>query len=132
MNLVWITVSRFPNTRPKFFKGEPRDRKKIVTVKMSNQYLLYLQQFQTIICRECEYGITKKGVRLHFLRHHQEIALKERQELDDYVKNFDAREVKDVKSPSKEVIAIEGLKIHEGFIYTFEECNHLRFILKSI
>ena len=36
-----------------------------------------------IICCEYKYRITKNGICLHFLRYHKEIALKERQELDD-------------------------------------------------
>jgi hypothetical protein len=96
------------------------------------QHLLYLQQFQTIICRQCQYGITKDGVRLHFERHHQAIALKRRRELENYAKEFDVCEAKDVNSPSKEIKAIEGLKIHEGFVCRFNGCNHSCVKLKSI
>lgn len=96
------------------------------------QYLLYLQQFQTIVCCECEYGVTKNGLRLHFERHHKMIPLKERRELENYVQNFDVLEVKNVPTPSQEVGIIEGLKVHKGFVCTHKECNHLHTTLESM
>lgn len=99
---------------------------------MSEQYILYLQLFETIICRECQYGITKDGIRLHFSRHHQMIPLKQRRELENYVLNFHVTDIKNVVTPIKEVNAVQGLKIHEGFMCTWKDCGHLRGTVPSI
>jgi len=98
----------------------------------SESHLLYLAQFQTMVCRACEHGLTKHGLRLHFERHHGEISLKERRELENYVKDFHIAETEDVQSPLTKVGIINGLKIHQGFICTSEGCGHLRTTLKSI
>ena len=92
----------------------------------SEQYILYLQSLQTIVCQLCHFGIAKGGIRLHFERHHKSIPINERRALEEYIKQFNVCEIKSVERPSREITAIEGLKIHEGFICMWENCSHLR------
>jgi Orsellinic acid/F9775 biosynthesis cluster protein D len=99
---------------------------------MSEQYVFYLEQFQSIVCRECQYGITKGGLRRHFERRHNSIPVKQRRDLETYIKQFDLREVKETQDPLNEVNPIEGLKIHEGYMCTVQGCHHLRTTLMSI
>ena len=48
------------------------------------------------------------------------------------MKDFDIYKVKDIKNSLKEVIVVEGLKIHEDFVYTFDKYNHSCIKLISI
>ena len=99
---------------------------------MSEGHLLYLPSFQTIVCQTCEHGITKRGIRLHLERHHMDISLKERRELENYADDFHIAETTEVQSPLTTVEIIKGLKLHEGFICTSEGCSHLCTTLKSM
>ena len=99
---------------------------------MSEQHLLYLPQFQSIVCRVCNYALRKDSIRRHFERYHKDIPLKQRRELEDYVKDFDIREIKEIQNPWTEVPEVIGLKVHEGFMCMFEGCHHLRTTLMSI
>jgi Orsellinic acid/F9775 biosynthesis cluster protein D len=99
---------------------------------MSLQYVLYLDEFKVVICRQCEYGITKGGIRLHFERHHTSIPVKDRRALENHLLSLQIAEVKDVKAPVTAVEFIKGLKIHEGYMCAAEGCHHLRTTLVSI
>jgi hypothetical protein len=92
---------------------------------MSQGYILYLEPFQTIVCRECQFGITKGGLRLHFRRHHKSIPIKVRRELENHVENFSIADLKDISVPMTEVNMIEGLKVQEGWICTSKGCGML-------
>jgi Orsellinic acid/F9775 biosynthesis cluster protein D len=90
------------------------------------RYFLYLEDFHVIVCRICQYGIPKDGVQLHLRRHHKnEIELSVRKELETHVRTLVLWDVSDIQSPAEEVNAIEGLKTHEGFICTVQDCNKL-------
>ena len=52
--------------------------------------------------------------------------------MENHVKDLDVRPIKEISNPPTEVAAIEGLKVHEGFMCTFGGCNHLRATLTSI
>ena len=99
---------------------------------MSEQYLVYLPHFHVIACRECQHGINKNELQKHFRVRHKHININARKKLNDYIKNLDIWEVKDVITPIKEVKVIKELKIYEGFICDAMECGHLRSTLKSI
>ena len=99
---------------------------------MSEQYLLYLSEFETVVCRECKYGITKDGVRLHFRRHHKEVSLRKRQTLEIYAQTLNVRETRNVSTPMEQVTAIGGLMIHKGFKCTSVNCDHLCTTVESM
>src|SRR5436305_2186391 len=79
-----------------------------------NEYINYNQHFEVLICRICKTGIT--GIHRHFARNHQsQISLKIRKEIDEYVADLILRSVKHVSTPTREIKAIEGIEISEGF-----------------
>lgn len=134
IDYVCITVSKLPNLESEK-KINRIVKKKLAKINhsMSEQSLLYLEQFRTIICRECQYGITKGGIRLHFRRHHRDIPLEQRRELESYAQTFDITETKDVQHPTEEINVIEGLRIYEnGLMCVWSGCNHLRSTLTSM
>jgi len=81
---------------------------------MSNEYILYNQYLQVIICRGCEVGITD-DVFLHFQRYHQVIPLESRKAIVVHTNGLIVQPIKDVKIPIQEMNAIEGIKLHPGF-----------------
>src|SRR5436305_6797425 len=99
---------------------------------MSEQYLLYLSEFETVVCRECKYEIIKDGVHLHFQRHHKEVSLRKRQTLKIYAQTLNVRETRNVSTLMKQVTAIKDLMIHKEFKYTSVNCDHLCTTMKSM
>src|SRR5262245_47850768 len=99
---------------------------------MAEQYLLYSNEFHTIICRECQYGIVKGNIQRHFRRFHKNIELHIRRQFMDYVKNLEIWDQNDIQIPNEEIVAVGSLKVYQGFICTVENCGHLRTTLTSI
>jgi hypothetical protein len=91
---------------------------------MLDQYIIYNQDFEVLICRICKAAVT--GVHRHFARTHQEISLEDRQEIDEYVEGLILRPVEQVSIPTREIEAIEGIEIVHGFRCTAElECREV-------
>ena len=91
---------------------------------MLDQYIIYNQDFEVLICRICKAAVT--GVHRHFARTHQEIPLEDRQEIDEYVEGLTLRSVEQVSIPTREIEAIEGIEIVPGFRCTAElECQEV-------
>jgi len=99
---------------------------------MSEEHVLYLNDFHAIVCRECRHGIAKEKLQRHFRMFHKNVELHVRRELDNYVRGFEVWDIKDVPVPKEEVDAVEGLKVYEGYICTVEGCKHLRGTIESI
>ena len=93
---------------------------------MSERYLSYIAEYHVLICLSCRHCISKTGLRLHFQRRHRDLPLRVRRELEDHVENLDVWRKTEVSHPSQTIPAIEGLKVQEGFICSYDErCNHL-------
>ncbi len=99
---------------------------------MSKQYLVYLPHFHVIACRECQHDINKNEIQKHFHIRYKHININVRKKLNDFIKNLDIWEVKDVIISIKEVKVIKELKIYKEFIYDATRCGHLQSMLKSI
>ena len=80
---------------------------------MLNEYIIYNKQFEVLICRICKAGVI--GVHRRFARTHQvEIPLKDRQEIDEYVRDLTLRSIEHVFTPTREIKSIEGIEIVPG------------------
>ena len=99
---------------------------------MSEQHIIYLAEFKAIVCRQCQYGISKDGLRKHFFREHEQLRLNVRKELEKYVETLDLLEPPKVQVPMREIKPIEELKIQEGFICTVGQCTYLAGTPRSI
>jgi Orsellinic acid/F9775 biosynthesis cluster protein D len=102
-------VIRFPHQRGVInnaFRNITREPH--VSMDMSEQYLLYLNDFGVIVCRECQHGIVKGNIGRHFRMFHKNIDLCVRRELTEYVKDLEIHERKYVQTPTREVMAVEG------------------------
>jgi len=63
---------------------------------------------------------------------HKNIELRVRRQFSEYVKNLEIGETIDVETPTQEIVPVEGLKVHNGFICTVEGCRCLRTTLTSM
>jgi Orsellinic acid/F9775 biosynthesis cluster protein D len=63
---------------------------------------------------------------------HGDIDLRVRKQLTEYVKDLEIDETRDVRTPIREIMVVEGLKVHHGFICTVGSCGHLRTTVASI
>src|SRR5436309_15920482 len=103
-----------------FTRGKKR-KKNCANLKiffiMLNEYIIYNKQFEVLICRICKAGVI--GVHRHFARTHQvEIPLKDRQEIDEYVRDLTLRSIEHVFTPTREIKSIEGIEIVPVFKFT--------------
>jgi Orsellinic acid/F9775 biosynthesis cluster protein D len=95
------------------------------TFKMDDigSYVTYDEGLETLICRSCQYGLNPNGVRRHYRRCHKELPLKIRNKIIEWCDMLVARPLKDVQIPTREVDAIDGLKVFDGFMC--ETCGAL-------
>jgi hypothetical protein len=99
---------------------------------MLDEYIIYNQHFQVVICQICKTGITD-DVLLHFQRYHGDILLEIRQAIGAHVNGLNVRSVRDVEIPTGEINAIEGIKIVPGFKCIAEsECQKTCGTARSI
>ena len=99
---------------------------------MSNQHILYNTDLQIIIYIHCQRGLPDNIPR-HFTRHHGEIPLKERKEIKRDIKGLKRCSIKEVSIPTKEVDAIEGIEIIDGFkCIANDACQELYGTLDSM
>jgi len=91
---------------------------------MLDQYIIYNDQFEVLICRVCKAGVI--GVHRHFARTHQiDISFEDRQEIDEYAKGLTLRIVEEVSTPTQEIKAIEGIEIIPGFKCSEPGCQEV-------
>src|SRR5215471_2153656 len=81
---------------------------------MSNKHITYNTDLQIVVCIHCQRGLPDNIPR-HFSSQHGEIPLKERKEIKQIIKSLKRRPIKEVPIPTKEVDAIEGIEIIDGF-----------------
>ena len=81
---------------------------------MSNKHITYNPDLQIVICIHCQRGLPDNIPR-HFSSQHGEIPLKERKEIKQIIKSLKRCPIKQVPIPTKEVDAIEGIEIIDGF-----------------
>lgn len=100
---------------------------------MMDEYIIYNQDFEIVICQICNAGITD-AVQLHFQRHHKlDVSLEIRQKITAHVRDLIIRPIQDVIIPSKEIEAIKGIKVIPGFKCTAGfGCQELRGTQSSI
>jgi uncharacterized C2H2 Zn-finger protein len=95
-----------------------------------HSYVLYLSEFNALICRTCQHGLTREGVARHFQRHHKSISNRIRKQLSSFASSLRVSNVDEIIFPSVEIEAIDGLDVIDGF--ACQECGWLYGTLKSI
>ena len=80
-----------------------------------SQYVLYLREQQTLVCRACEYCLQPNGIENHLRRKHSAIPLEVRKKLVSYAKGLMLRNPSEVVTPVAVVSAFDCLKITQGF-----------------
>jgi len=95
-----------------------------------HSYILHMSEFNALICRACQHGLTRKGVARHFQRHHKSIPYDIRKQLDSFASGLLISNSNDIILPSVEIEAIEGLEVIEGF--ACQMCTGLYGTLESI
>ena len=95
-----------------------------------NAYLLYVREFEALICRSCQYALTPRGVARHLQRSHRSIPIHIRKDIVKFSDQFTAKEPEEIQSPNTEIEAIDGLKVIDGF--ACESCNALYGSLLSM
>jgi Orsellinic acid/F9775 biosynthesis cluster protein D len=95
-----------------------------------HSYILHLSEFNALICRTCQHGMTGKGVARHFQRHHKSIPYAIRKRLVSFASGLLISNSDEIILPSVEIEAIDGLEVIEGF--ACQECVGLYGTLESI
>jgi hypothetical protein len=84
-------------------------------------YVLYLAEFNVLICCTCQHGLTRGGVSRHFQRHHKWISNSIRKRLSSFASGLRVVNMDEIILPLVEIDAIEGLDVIEGFACWFFE-----------
>jgi hypothetical protein len=79
-------------------------------------YVIYNEDLKALICRSCQYGLNPKGVKRHFQLYHKGVTLQLRKRIIAWCDTQSAKRLEDVEILMREVDAIEGLKVIDGFI----------------
>jgi hypothetical protein len=95
-----------------------------------HSYVLYLLEFNALICRTCQHGLTREGVARHFQRHHKSILTGVRKQLSSFASGLKVSNIDEIIFPLVEIDAIDGLDVIDGF--ACQECAGLYGTLKSI
>jgi hypothetical protein len=95
-----------------------------------HSYILHLSEFNALICRTCQHGMTGKGVARHFQRHHKSIPYDIRKQLVSFASGLLMPNSDEIILPSGEIQAIDGLEVVEGF--ACQGCVGLYGTLESI
>jgi hypothetical protein len=74
-----------------------------------HSYVLYLSEFNALICRTCQHGLTRDGVARHFQRHHKSISNGIRKQLSSFASGLTVSNIDEIIFPSIEIDAIDGL-----------------------
>src|SRR5580700_10697535 len=81
----------------------------------ANSYMLHLTEFNVLICRTCQHGLTRDGVGRHFQWHHQSIANSVRKQLVSFAAGLHISNSEEITLPSLEIEAINRLEVIEEF-----------------
>jgi hypothetical protein len=95
-----------------------------------HSYVLYPSEFNALICRTCQHGLTREGVARHFQRHHKSISNGIRKQLSSFASGLTVSNIDEIIFPSIEIDAIDGLDVIDEF--ACQECGGLYGTLKSI
>ena len=81
----------------------------------ASNYLIYLREQQTLICRSCEYCLQPNGIEKHLQRTHSVIPLKIRRELVSYAESLILRNPFEVITSFTVIPIFDCLKMTPGF-----------------
>ena len=95
-----------------------------------NSFVTYVEEFKVLICRTCRHGLAAKGVSRHFQWRRKLIPIEVRKRIVEFAARLDLKEAEEVKVPTGEVPAIEGLNVVKGF--ECEECHVLYGRVRSM
>ena len=96
----------------------------------ASEYVLYLQEQQALVCRDCKYCLQPNGVEKHLQRSHLAIELEVRKELVSYSESLTLRNPSEIVTPRTVVPAFDCLEITRGF--RCSACNSLYGTPRSI
>src|SRR5436305_11319955 len=93
-----------------------------------NRYLLYLDEYQALICKQCECAIngTTNGIARHFRERHKTIPLAERKLLSKFTDEIQVKTPEHLTKPIDSSQRLKGLKLQQGF-----ECQTCLFVCAS-
>src|SRR5271155_3804303 len=82
-----------------------------------NRYLLYLDEHEALICKQCECAIneTTNEVRMHFRKQHKTISLSDRKSLTTSTSELRVTAPKQLNKSARLTQSIEGIKLQRKF-----------------
>jgi hypothetical protein len=87
-------------------------------------YVTYLNQYKTLICRQCQYCIVPGGIQRHLKDFHQNIPLKTRQSIIEFSLQLELIEPNLLQIDKNINEHIDGLKVYEnGFRCLSSDCT---------
>ena len=93
-----------------------------------NQYLLYIDEYEALICRQCECAIAgaKSHVERHFRERHKTVALKDRKKLAQFADGLRVTDPRQLNVPKTLTKPIDGIRLRRGF-----ECEKCELVCVS-
>jgi Orsellinic acid/F9775 biosynthesis cluster protein D len=95
-----------------------------------SSYLIYVPEFEALICRGCEHGLTRECMTRHFQRLHKSVSTSVRKRLNDFMSGLRVSSAEDIKLPLMEIEAMDGLEVINGFECQY--CGGLYGTLRSM
>jgi len=96
-----------------------------------DEYIIYNNDYNVIICRQHGFAIPPDWIRRHFQDSHKGIPLETRKEMIEYSKSLELCQPTQVVLPDS-IMPINGLTIIDGYKCCYEPCVKLSSTVKSM
>jgi Protein of unknown function (DUF3505). len=81
-----------------------------------NDYIIYIEKYQVVLCRSCKYCLQPNGIFRHFQTEHKAVPMPIRKMLIDYTKGLELVAPAQVSIPNIMIPEIEGLNVMKGCV----------------
>jgi len=95
-------------------------------------YIKYNEVYKVLICCEQQCTISPATIQEHFTKKHSDVLLKICQEILEYALTLELCHPNAVIHSLEKIPAVNGLKIHDGFVCNFEGCMDIHGTKNSI